>query len=189
MLGREITVVQTCRVCGQSKEVEAFGFRNKATGRRHRKCKACMAAYGRAHYARNRQAYITRNVSNMRVRRRSLKERLWRYVAEQACVDCGERDPLVLDFDHVNTKHKRAEIYWLVQSTCSWTLILDEIAKCQVRCANCHRRRTAAQFDWPKRGLSGSAREREVDLTGLEPVNLSDANRALSQLSYRPGTA
>ena len=67
-------------------------------------------------------------------------------------------------------------------------MVEAEIAKCELRCANCHRRRTAQQFDWPKRRLNG-VQTSEVDLTGLEPVNLSDANRALSQLSYRPGTA
>jgi hypothetical protein len=30
-----------------------------------------------------------------------------------------------------------------------WTTVENELAKCQVRCANCHRRRTAVQFDWP----------------------------------------
>jgi hypothetical protein len=82
-------------------------------GRRHQKCKTCVATYGREHYARNREAYISRNVTNMRGRRRSLKERVWDYVANQACVDCGERDPLVLDFDHVDPENKRREIYWL----------------------------------------------------------------------------
>ena len=62
----------------------------------------------------------------------------------------------------------------------NWERIEVEIAKCDVRCANCHRRRTTSQFGWAKP---------RVDLRGLEPLNLSDANRALSQLSYRPGNA
>jgi hypothetical protein len=39
------------------------------------------------------------------------------------------------------------------------------------------------------RTQSRARRDFLVDLTGLEPVNLSDANRALSQLSYRPQRA
>jgi hypothetical protein len=31
-----------------------------------------------------------------------------------------------------------------------WNRILAEIAKCQVRCANCHRRKTARDFKWFK---------------------------------------
>lgn len=30
----------------------------------------------------------------------------------------------------------------------SWDEILDEIKKCEVVCANCHRIRTAKQFNW-----------------------------------------
>jgi len=142
--------VPTCTVCGEDKDAEAFAFKNKAAGRRHRKCKVCMAAYGRDHYARNRAAYINRNVANNRVRRRSLKQRVWGHVASQACVDCGERDPLVLEFDHLDPLTKRAEIYYLVQRGYAWTTIQDEISRCEVRCANCHRRRTAVQFSWPK---------------------------------------
>ena len=32
----------------------------------------------------------------------------------------------------------------------SWNAILVEIAKCDIRCANCHRRRTASQYGWDK---------------------------------------
>jgi hypothetical protein len=115
--------VETCTVCGQRKEVEAFAFKNEALGRRRRTCKACMAEYGRGHYARNREAYIARNVANMRMRRRALKERVWRYPAEHPCVDCGECDLVVLEFDHCDASLKVAEIYWLVQSTYGWARI------------------------------------------------------------------
>jgi hypothetical protein len=37
-----------------------------------------------------------------------------------------------------------------VHQAYSWTSILAEINKCEIRCANCHRRRTALQFGWPK---------------------------------------
>ena len=141
----------TCTVCGQHKEAEAFAFKNKASGRRHQKCKPCMAAYGREHYARNREAYIVRNVAKMRERRRALKQRVWHILVQQACVDCGERDPLVLDFDHVDAAKKRADIYSLVRSGYAWQTVAEEIAKCAVRCANCHRRRTWIQFAWPDR--------------------------------------
>src|ERR1051326_7249795 len=143
-----------CAVCGLAQEAEAFAFKNRATGRRHRKCKACMAMYGREHYARNREAYIARNVANMRERRRALRHRVWQILVQQACLDCGERDPLLLDFDHVDPAKKRGDIYSLVRSAYGWQTIADEIVKCVVRCANCHRRRTWMQFAWADRTQS-----------------------------------
>ena len=55
-------------------------------------------------------------------------------------MDCGIADPVVLEFDHVGEKRfdvgKGFEAY-------GWNRVLEEIASCEVVCANCHRRRTA----------------------------------------------
>jgi len=61
------------------------------------------------------------------------------------CVGCGETDPVVLEFDHV-----RGEKKWNV-AMCygrSMESLVEEIAKCEIRCANCHRRRTAEHRGW-----------------------------------------
>ena len=42
---------------------------------------------------------------------------------------------------------KTADVTFLAYSLNSWDKVLAEIEKCDVRCANCHRRRTAQQFD------------------------------------------
>jgi hypothetical protein len=57
-----------------------------------------------------------------------------------ACVDCGIRDLLVLEFDHVGSK--RGAVGLLARRGCSLERLKAEIAECEVRCANCHRRRT-----------------------------------------------
>jgi hypothetical protein len=147
---RETTFVNTCTVCGETKEIEAFGFRSKAAGRRHRACKACMAAYGRLHYGANRTVYVRRNTGQSRARTLALKPQVWSYLAEHPCVDCGEVDALVLEFDHVDPAKKRKTIHKLVHQAYSWAAVAAEIQQCEVRCANCHRRRTAAQFVWAK---------------------------------------
>jgi len=41
-------------------------------------------------------------------------------------------------------------VSYLIASNRSWKYILKEIEKCEVRCANCHRRRTAQQLGWHK---------------------------------------
>jgi 5-methylcytosine-specific restriction endonuclease McrA len=60
-----------------------------------------------------------------------------------ACVDCGEREPIVLEFDHVGPK--RGSVTQLGWWGYSLPTIDAEIAQCEIRCANCHRRATAAR--------------------------------------------
>lgn len=69
------------------------------------------------------------------------------YLKEHPCVDCGEADPVVLDFDHKDKKTKTASISKLMYGHRKWESILPEVRKCVVRCANCHRRRTRTQID------------------------------------------
>jgi hypothetical protein len=65
------------------------------------------------------------------------------------CVDCGEADPIVLQFDHRDGTEKIDEVGTMLNRA-SWNALLNEIAKCDVRYANCHRVRTTRQNDWAK---------------------------------------
>jgi hypothetical protein len=65
------------------------------------------------------------------------------YLERAVCADCGERDPVVLDFDHVGVK--RDDVVQLAYQEHSIASIEREIAECQIRCANCHRRSTIEQ--------------------------------------------
>ena len=70
------------------------------------------------------------------------QQKIIAYLKQHPCVDCGETDIVVLQFDHVRGK-KRTEIGKMISY--SWESILIEIAKCEVRCANDHLRKTAKQ--------------------------------------------
>lgn len=82
-----------------------------------------------------------------RVRRNDARyeaeKRAWiaAYRAEHPCVDCGEADPEVLDFDHVRGT-KTANIAEFTRGGYSLARLIAEVEKCEVRCANCHRRIT-----------------------------------------------
>ena len=51
---------------------------------------------------------------------------------------------MVLEFDHINPEEKISNVSDLMKF--SINKVKKEIAKCEVRCANCHRRKTAQQF-------------------------------------------
>lgn len=63
------------------------------------------------------------------------------------CLDCGHRFPLVcMDFDHVRGE-KKFNVSQAYNVAGSWQKIIDEIAKCEIVCANCHRIRTQTRLD------------------------------------------
>lgn len=71
------------------------------------------------------------------------------YLAEHPCIDCGETDIVVLQFDHVRG-HKRDNVSSLARSGHPLEVIKTEIDKCEIRCANCHVRKTAREQNWYK---------------------------------------
>lgn len=81
-----------------------------------------------------------------RLRRRSeRREWLYQYLLQHPCVDCGEEDPVVLEFDHLHGKEIN-----ISSAINNWSIrrVQEEIDKCDVVCANCHRKRTAVDQDW-----------------------------------------
>lgn len=62
------------------------------------------------------------------------------YLRNHPCIDCGERDLLVLEFDHTSGI-KRRGVRDMVTKGYSLGALKDEISKCEIRCRNCHARR------------------------------------------------
>ena len=138
--------------CKETKSIEDFDFKDKAKGKRRSYCKTCARNYSKKHYDNNPAYYVEKaRVRNEAIRNENY-DKLYAYLSEHPCVDCGETDLEVLEFDHICDKEdKRREVTLLVREAYSWGVIETEIAKCEVRCANCHRRKTSKQFNWRKR--------------------------------------
>jgi hypothetical protein len=77
-----------------------------------------------------------------------IRTKLFELLSEKACVDCGENDPIVLEFDHVEPKTKVRGVARMLSGHWAWEKVLAEINKCEVRCANCHRRKTYNQYSF-----------------------------------------
>ena len=146
-----------CTMCKQWKPLDQFHRnRTKKDGLQGR-CKPCNIAINRQWYRDHPEARAARMDEYARRRKRFLQEQLLSYLRDHPCVDCGESDPVVLEFDHL--RDKTANVTTLVIRRVAWSRVLAEIAKCEVVCANCHRRRTAARI--------GAYRHRLADDFGL----------------------
>jgi len=97
----------------------------------------------RAHYYKNKESYIARA--------KKLREEMVMYVRQAKdvpCSDCNNRFPhYVMDFDHRDQLTKLNKISNMV-SQGNWKKLKNEISKCDVVCANCHRERTAKSLGW-----------------------------------------
>lgn len=77
-----------------------------------------------------------------RVRKDNLKD-WFKELKSGPCADCGNKFPFpCMDFDHRDGTTKTRNVAILVGDGYSKTRILEEIAKCDLVCANCHRIRT-----------------------------------------------
>ena len=72
------------------------------------------------------------------------------YLNKHHCVVCGEHGIRTLELDHIDPKTKKFSISQAVRLGYSWEQIEQEIEKCRVLCANCHKKHTAEQAGWYK---------------------------------------
>jgi hypothetical protein len=126
-------VERRCKRCERTLPLEAF---NRYKDGHQWWCRECFKAYFRERGERHIQQVTTARAAR-RVRAHAyVLERL----RTKACADCGERDPVVLEFDHLG--EKLAAVGALVGLATPLRVIEQEMAKCEVVCCNCHRRRT-----------------------------------------------
>jgi hypothetical protein len=73
-------------------------------------------------------------------RKKKIKNWLEEYKKNLKCFSCGESHPATLDFHHKNKHEKEKSICYLVVNGYSVNKIINELNKCEVLCANCHRK-------------------------------------------------
>src|SRR5881397_3911955 len=131
------------------KSLSDFALKDRARGLRRSRCRECLRLYGRQRYRLSRSRDAIGALSRTRNDRIALRKELDHYLRAHQCVDCGETDALVLEFDHRDGTDKRETVAWFTGKG-DRVAVFAEIDKCDVRCANCHHRRTARQFGWTK---------------------------------------
>lgn len=130
---------KVCTRCRLTKPLDDFARKRADREWRHSWCKVCQKSYKDSHYASNKPSYFAlakKHRERLRDLVRSVKE-------SKPCADCGRRYPhYVMDFDHRDPTTKKFNIGHLSRDVAGEKAILDEIAKCDLVCSNCHRERT-----------------------------------------------
>lgn len=105
------------------------------------------------------------------------------------CADCGGLfPPYVMDFDHRDPATKSFEIT-RVAGRVSRKKLLEEIAKCDIVCSNCHRVRTYhQQLARQNAGVAQLAERRpsKAHVAGSRPVSRSGQQLRLIEESLTP---
>lgn len=97
--------------------------------------------YHKKYYQKHKDKAKDRAKSFNKKQRKWNREFISRVKSVIGCFDCGIKNPILLDFDHVRGK-KVGNISDMVNNACGLTKIKEEIRKCELRCANCHRLKT-----------------------------------------------
>ena len=116
--------------------MESFLFKNKSTGLRIAECPECNKKLKRECYHRHFEKNKTKiNIRNKEFR--EIRNEFLRQKKSTGCVICQEKDPSCLDFHHLG--NKKYNISSMLTSL-SIKEIEEEIQKCIILCANCHRK-------------------------------------------------
>lgn len=136
-----IPAMKKCTKCSEEKPLSEFSLVHPRKGGRLRSdCKLCRRKYHRAYYAERPGLHSARVKRAKDKAIPAAKQFVADYLKTHGCVDCPEVDPVVLEFDHVRGT-KVCDVSNLVKTGARLWRIECEIGKCEVRCANCHRRR------------------------------------------------
>ena len=134
-------MVKTCRKCGIEKHVAEFGKRPQNIDGLNNQCKKCASDERRAYYAVNADVQKAQVKKYTKAKVEEIHEWLGEYLLSHPCVDCGNTDVLVLEFDHINDD-KEDNVSRMIYRQLSLDKVKAEVSKCEVRCVNCHRKIT-----------------------------------------------
>ena len=117
--------MKRCPSCNQKKDWSEFHRNRNEEDGRHTYCKECMRP-------RLRQYKNDRGKKN--------REFLYRYLSISKCEVCGYDNPIALEFAHRENKHRG--VTRMAQEGYALKAIKQEIRKCKILCANCHKLET-----------------------------------------------
>lgn len=130
--------VRLCGSCGEEKPRADFNRKASRADGLQEVCCECNRESSRRYYERNREHHLTVVRARTAARRVAATDLVASHLLAHPCVDCGNSDIRVLDFDHRPGEEKRDAVMVMVRNGFSHAALLAEIAKCDIRCRNCH---------------------------------------------------
>jgi len=128
--------MKICPACKKELSFDHFSWKNKQRGLRNSWCKACQKTRKDQHYKDNKQLYINKAAA----RRKENILFLNQYKGQRGCIKCPEKEPCALVFHHLDPLAKESTLTEAARRGWSRQRLLEEIKKCVVMCANCHRK-------------------------------------------------
>ena len=136
-----------CNHCLQAKDEAEFNWRWKALGIRQPACRDCQHGQNKTYFEGDAKKRHLQQVKERKHAVRDLaREYIWDYLSKHPCEECGESDPMVLEFHHEHSKEYPVSV--MINGGYPIPKIEAEIAKCRVLCANCHRKLTMKERGW-----------------------------------------
>ena len=146
--------MKTCNRCKEEKPLTEFNKKRKSGVQAY--CRPCQREYQQNHYENNRPTTLAVIYEGRKKRRKEIRLFLAAFYESHPCVDCGETDITVLDFDHL--LEKNFGLNKAIADVMPIDKIKAELENGEVRCSNCHRKITAERtrnWRWRyKMGLS-----------------------------------
>lgn len=139
-----------CSLCQLLKSLKNdFSKKKSNTDGKQNVCKECAKEVFHRYYIDNKEKHIENTTRRKNEQKEINRQFILDYFSTHPCIDCGETDARCLEFDHVYG-NKLQNISSMMRNVCSVEAIKKEITKCEVRCANCHRKKTSKDFNWYK---------------------------------------
>ena len=144
--------MKKCNRCNTEKPLTEFNKKRKSGVQPY--CRPCQGEYQRANYEAVRPSTLENIYENRDRRKKTIRAFLAEYYMTHPCVDCGEDDITVLDFDHL--LEKNFGMNKAISDVMPIERIKAELEHGEVRCSNCHRKITAERTrNWRWRYKNG----------------------------------
>ena len=141
--------MKKCTKCKKLKEFTEFVKSKPCKDGYHAWCKRCMCSAKKKYYRKHRKRLNKKRRLDYKKspkkymeynKKAKLKKRKWinDYKSRQGCSKCPEKDPRCLDFHHIDPTTKSFVIGERIKLALA--TIQEEVQKCIVLCANCHRK-------------------------------------------------